>query len=82
MFEAGVDVIICTDDKGVFNCNLSTEYFKAMNLLRLTPKDLFELSYRSLDHIFAPENVKDALRKIWIEWKDNNILKTWNHEQI
>lgn len=75
MYEANVDVIICTDDKGVFNCNLSTEYFKAMKLLKLTTSDLFDLSYSSLDHIFTTEIEKDALRDLWNQWKEENVHK-------
>jgi len=57
----------------VFNCTLSSEYVKAMNLLKLTRSELYELSLKSLNHIFATCDERNALAKIWRDWKAENI---------
>ncbi|CAG8490950.1 2135_t:CDS:2 [Scutellospora calospora] len=59
---------LSTDDKGVFFSNLSTEYSIAASTFSLSPKQLFDLSYRCINYIFESENVKENLRKVWNNW--------------
>ena len=53
---------ICTDDKGVFNCSSSEEYAQAMQLLELNQEEMLLLSKKSIEYIFADDNVKETLR--------------------
>jgi len=68
----GQPFTICTDDKGVFNCDLSDEYliFGAVN--GYTKKQLYEVSRKSLDYIMCKDpELKMRLDEIW-----NNFSKT------
>jgi len=62
---------ICTDDKGVFFSDLSTEYAIAASTFSLNPKNLFELSFQSIDCIFDSDETKLQLRKIWNDWYES-----------
>eukprot|EP00058_Branchiostoma_floridae_P000936 XP_002586424.1 hypothetical protein BRAFLDRAFT_107703 [Branchiostoma floridae] len=57
--------VLCTDDKGVFCTMLSEEYRHAADMFHLTHTDLWDLSYRSIDHIFGGEDLKQQLRDRW-----------------
>lgn len=46
-----------TDDKGVFCTTLSQEYLIGSRKLVLTREQLWEISYKSIDFIFADEQV-------------------------
>ncbi|XP_071039244.1 N6-Methyl-AMP deaminase isoform X2 [Parasteatoda tepidariorum] len=65
--EMGYPCILCTDDKGVFNTTLSHEYYLAFEHYSLTQKELFDLSFSSIDHIFSPNTVKEDLKDRWSE---------------
>ncbi|CAI2170803.1 3278_t:CDS:2 [Funneliformis geosporum] len=62
---------ICTDDKGVFFSDLSNEYVIAASTFSLNPKNLFELSFQSIDYIFDCDDIKIQLRKIWNDWYES-----------
>ncbi|XP_072021993.1 N6-Methyl-AMP deaminase-like isoform X2 [Amphiura filiformis] len=64
-FDKGHPCVICTDDKGVFHTTLSKEYHLAMMTFDLSRKQLWQLSERSIDFIFADDDVKQTLRKHW-----------------
>jgi len=56
---------ICTDDKGVFNCDLSDEYliFGAIN--NYNKKQLFEVSKKTIDYIMCKDpKIKRRLNEI------------------
>lgn len=55
-------VILCTDDKGIFNSNLSQEYLLASKAFNLGEKDLFLLAFKAVDYIFDNELKKEELR--------------------
>lgn len=63
--------ILCTDDKGVFQCSLSGEYVLAAKTFGMSFDSLFELSRRSIAHAFADEETKEALYKEWDAWKSS-----------
>ena len=54
-----------TDDKGVFSTCLSEEYSLMAKMFDLTKEQVWELSFKSIDCIFAGDNIKDLLRKTW-----------------
>ncbi|XP_066448613.1 adenosine deaminase-like protein [Eleutherodactylus coqui] len=57
--------VLCTDDKGVFATDLSLEYEIAAKTFNLTPQQIWDLSNRAIDYIFAPEHVKTNLKETW-----------------
>ncbi|XP_015758670.1 PREDICTED: adenosine deaminase-like protein isoform X1 [Acropora digitifera] len=59
--------IICTDDKGVFSTTLSEEYSLVAETFNLTHQQVWNLTYSSINYIFAEESVKNALKEIWRE---------------
>uniref|UniRef100_A0A4X2KG52 Adenosine deaminase domain-containing protein n=1 Tax=Vombatus ursinus TaxID=29139 RepID=A0A4X2KG52_VOMUR len=57
--------VICTDDKGVFATHLSQEYQLAAETFGLTQTQMWDLSYDSINYIFASSSTKSELRKKW-----------------
>ncbi|KAI0215665.1 Adenosine deaminase-like protein [Lamellibrachia satsuma] len=69
--EIGHPCVICTDDKGVFATTLSEEYALAAQTFHLSPDQIWSLSFTALDYIFADGDVKERLRKKWVEIKSS-----------
>ena len=67
-----ISVMISTDDKGVFKCTLSGEYELAMTNFEWSRETLYEISLKTIDHIFATDDVKEKLRTEWEAWKVQN----------
>ncbi|XP_064148135.1 adenosine deaminase-like protein isoform X2 [Loxodonta africana] len=63
--------VICTDDKGVFATHLSQEYQLAAETFNLTPSQVWDLSYESINYVFASDSTKCELRKKWNHLKPN-----------
>ncbi|XP_007933454.2 adenosine deaminase-like protein [Orycteropus afer afer] len=63
--------VICTDDKGVFATHLSQEYQLAAETFNLTQTQVWDLSYESINYIFASDGTKSQLRKMWNHLKPN-----------
>lgn len=60
---SGHPMIICTDDKGVFNTTLSEEYFFMALAHQLTRKQLYDLALQGLPHVFEQSPaIHSALR--------------------
>ncbi|XP_006831784.1 PREDICTED: adenosine deaminase-like protein [Chrysochloris asiatica] len=57
--------VICTDDKGVFATSLSQEYQLAAETFNLTQSQVWDLSYESINYIFASDSTRSELRKKW-----------------
>ncbi|XP_017401839.1 adenosine deaminase-like protein isoform X1 [Cebus imitator] len=57
--------VICTDDKGVFATHLSQEYHLAAETFNLTQSQVWDLSYESINYIFASDSTRSELRKTW-----------------
>ncbi|XP_032153596.1 adenosine deaminase-like protein isoform X1 [Sapajus apella] len=57
--------VICTDDKGVFATHLSQEYHLAAETFNLTQSQVWDLSYESINYIFASDSTRSELRKKW-----------------
>ncbi|XP_059559568.1 adenosine deaminase-like protein isoform X2 [Myotis daubentonii] len=57
--------VICTDDKGVFATHLSQEYQLAAENFNLTPSQVWDLSYESIDYIFASDSTRSELKRKW-----------------
>jgi len=60
-----------TDDKGVFATSLSREYAVAAETFNLTQQNLWDLSYDSINYIFADYTVKEQLRTAWNHLKSD-----------
>ncbi|KAG8505249.1 Adenosine deaminase-like protein [Galemys pyrenaicus] len=54
-----------TDDKGVFATTLSQEYQLAAETFHLTQSQVWNLSYESIDYIFASDCTRSELKKKW-----------------
>ncbi|KAF1933211.1 adenosine/AMP deaminase family protein [Didymella exigua CBS 183.55] len=63
-----VPVALSTDDVGVFCSPLSVEYELAVKHFSLSPAEVCKLCEGVVGSIFAGENEKDRLRKIYAEW--------------
>jgi adenosine deaminase len=62
-------VILCTDDKGIFQSDSSQEYILASKAFNLGKKELYDLAYKSVEYIFDTEQVKQDLRRIFKEFE-------------
>ncbi|KAJ3174917.1 hypothetical protein HDU87_006583 [Geranomyces variabilis] len=60
--------ILCTDDKSIFASPLSCEYALAASTFSMTKQQLFDLSKKSIDAIFANSEEKTRLRGVWDTW--------------
>jgi len=69
----GVPIIICTDDKGVFNCSLSQEFQTAATAFNWSREELFNISLNALNYAFIDEREKAELKNFWISWKEENV---------
>uniref|UniRef100_A0A8C3XP49 Adenosine deaminase like n=1 Tax=Chelydra serpentina TaxID=8475 RepID=A0A8C3XP49_CHESE len=61
--------VLCTDDKGVFATDLSQEYQLVAKTFNLTPSQIWDLSYESINYIFASDSVKLKLKEQWHKLK-------------
>ncbi|MDR1946872.1 MAG: hypothetical protein LBQ51_06880 [Desulfovibrio sp.] len=53
-WEAGVPVVLCSDDEGISRANLTMEYAKAAQWFNLSYADMKKLSFDSLEYSFLP----------------------------
>ena len=60
---AGHPLVLCTDDSGVFRTTLSGEYALAGAAFGLGEAELRLLAAEAVEHCFAEEEVKAALRR-------------------
>ena len=68
LMQSGHPFCICTDDKGAFNCTLSEEYEWAQKILKLSDLELYDLSFKAIDMIFASDEVKANLKIQFRTW--------------
>ena len=64
--------VICTDDKGVFSCDLSQELQTAATAFGLSRQELYQLSLDGLSYAFCGEEERDKLRGEWQHWRKEN----------
>lgn len=58
-----------TDDKGVFTTDLSQEYQLAASTFQLSKAQMWDLSYKAIDYIFAGGHTKTELKEKWNKLK-------------
>ncbi|KYO21410.1 adenosine deaminase-like protein isoform X1 [Alligator mississippiensis] len=68
-YKMGHPAVLCTDDKGVFATDLSQEYQLAAKTFNLSPAQMWDLSYESINYIFASSIVKSKLKEQWCKLK-------------
>ncbi|NWT65945.1 ADAL protein, partial [Prunella himalayana] len=68
-YSMGHPAVLCTDDKGVFATDLSREYELVAKTFNLTRSQMWDLSYESINYIFASNAVKAKLREQWCKLK-------------
>lgn len=59
----------------MFFSDSSNEYKLAAETFKLSKEELFTISLRSIDAIFAGDDVKEKLRQQWLQWKKENELE-------
>ena len=64
------NVYLQTDDKGVFSTSLSEEYSIAADTFSLSRQQMWDLSYKSIDYVFADDSVKKSLQRKWTKLKE------------
>ncbi|CAH1790085.1 unnamed protein product [Owenia fusiformis] len=72
-YDMGHPCVVCTDDKGVFATSLSKEYKLAAETFDISQQDLYQLSYKAIDHIFDTEDTKAILRQKWCTFAENTF---------
>ncbi|KAK6630634.1 hypothetical protein RUM43_014619 [Polyplax serrata] len=73
LYNANHPITIATDDKGIFRSTLSDEYEIVQKEFNLNEKELWTLSYQSINYTFTDENEKEQLRTILNQWQIGNI---------
>ena len=63
---------MCTDDKGVFNCDLSHELRTASEAFGWSCDTLYKLEHGALSHTFCSEEEREELRSYWEKWRSEN----------
>ena len=63
---------MCTDDKGVFNCDLSHELRTAAEAFGWSHETLYNLEYQALSYTFCGENERGKLLSWWETWRLEN----------
>ncbi|MBL9202780.1 MAG: hypothetical protein JNL39_19860 [Opitutaceae bacterium] len=59
--RTGIPVCLNTDDRGMWDSNLTDEYFTAVTTFRLTWDEVVQLGRASLEHAFVQPEVKQKL---------------------
>merc|ERR1711874_97677 len=76
MYEAGVPIVLCTDDKGVFLCSLSGEYKLAADTYNWGRDVVWKLAIGALEHAFCDAGEREILKKRW-EGRTHNGEIIW-----
>ncbi len=59
--RTGIPVALSTDDRGMWDSNMTDEFFVAVREYNLSWAEVVELSRNSLLHSFAPKEVRERL---------------------
>ncbi|KAJ2938822.1 hypothetical protein O0L34_g18446 [Tuta absoluta] len=73
LYEAGIPIIICTDDKGVFATSLSQEYKICAETFNLSQSQLAKISLDSCQFMFD-EGLQNKVRGIILNFIHENSL--------
>ncbi|KAI3745364.1 hypothetical protein L1987_58475 [Smallanthus sonchifolius] len=65
LYKENHPIVLCTDDSGVFSTILSNEYALVSSAFGLGKMELFELARKGVDFIFAGNEVKMELMKVY-----------------
>jgi len=65
LFERGVPVTLNTDDPGLFEVNLGTEYKKAVDTFELQEEDLHRIILQGIRSSFLPHDEKMSLMQVF-----------------
>ncbi|XP_076886140.1 N6-mAMP deaminase-like [Bidens hawaiensis] len=65
LYKENHPIVLCTDDSGVFSTSLSNEYALVSSTFGLGKMELFELARKAVDFIFAGNEVKKELMKVY-----------------
>jgi len=74
-YKIVTDLLMCnrlflqTDDKGVFGKSLTDEYSIASDTFDLSLKQLWDVSYQTLDYAFISDVERSELQSQWKAWE-------------
>lgn len=71
LHDAGVPIVLCTDDKGVFLCSLSGEYKLAANTFNWSRNAMWNISLAAIEVAFCTAGEKEQLKSSWKEWRSD-----------
>ncbi|VEN55652.1 unnamed protein product [Callosobruchus maculatus] len=69
-----------TDDKGVFCTSLKKEYEMVVEHHGLEPKDLWQITYNTVDYIFASDEIKTRLKVKLMNWYNSHEDELFNSD--
>jgi len=72
-YDLNHPISLATDDKGIFECSLSEEYYNAASAFALSKQQLYEISLNAIDHAFCDSHQKHSLKQNWKSWKKYNL---------
>ena len=65
-YKSGIPVTVSTDSRTVSNLTLTQEYGRVMEVLAVSPKELWAMNLQALDGAFAPAAVRKKLREQFV----------------
>ena len=71
-----MNIVLQTDDKGVFATQLSDEYKLLLNTFHLSQDNITDLAFKSIDYIFESDDAKDLVRQYFNQWKSSFTTPT------
>ena len=75
MADAGLKIMINSDDPPMFGTDLAIEYIKSAEMLGLTPAMFRQMALNSIDGSWLPETEKSALKSSWSQEIDGLIAQ-------
>jgi adenosine deaminase len=76
LWDRGVPVSVSTDSPVISGKTLSEEYFELAASGQVTPYELWRINLNAIEHIFAPESIKQKLRDEFTAWAETAMPQT------
>ncbi|KAL0542906.1 hypothetical protein IC582_017987 [Cucumis melo] len=74
LYKVNHPLVICTDDSGVFSTSVSKEYSLAASAFGLGKKEIFQLARDAIEFIFADNEIKKILNRVFDSYVTNLAL--------
>ena len=63
----GIPCCLCTDDRGMWDSNMTDEFYFAVSRFNLSWEEIIRMGRHSIAFSFAPKSMKNRLQKIFDE---------------